>query len=307
MEKAFTLIQVSDDSKRDYASYFLKGEVNFWWEFTRALEGEGRVSWTIFTELFLEKYFLDCLQSQLEVEFSELKQGENSVAEYEAKFTEMARLAPGYVNSKIQKAMRFQQGLKPEVHSGMAALQLKTNKRFRRQGFSQTSSGVTSVVSALVQSTKPIVEWNPGVTCFKCGKVGHISRNCKVVTQGIIGGSASQGPTTSTARDKTFKMTKRSNAQDSDMVADELPGLPPDHEIEFSINLIPGAELVSKASYRMAPMEMNELGKKLQELLDKGLEEVQFLGHIVGKDGIKVDPVKIEAVSRWEQPKTPTS
>ena len=36
------------------------------------------------------------------------------------------------------------------------------------------------------------------------------------------------------------------------------------------------------------------------------LEKVQFLGHIVGKDGIKVDPGKIEAVSRWEQLKSPT-
>ncbi|KAL8123999.1 hypothetical protein AgCh_011848 [Apium graveolens] len=35
-------------------------------------------------------------------------------------------------------------------------------------------------------------------------------------------------------------------------------------------------------------------------------KEVQFLGHIDGKDGIKVDPAKIEAVSRWEQPKTLT-
>ncbi|XP_074323416.1 putative mitochondrial protein AtMg00860 [Apium graveolens] len=36
------------------------------------------------------------------------------------------------------------------------------------------------------------------------------------------------------------------------------------------------------------------------------LDEVHFLGHVVGKDGIKVDPIKIEAVSKWEQPKTPT-
>ena len=36
------------------------------------------------------------------------------------------------------------------------------------------------------------------------------------------------------------------------------------------------------------------------------LTEVQFLGHVVSKEGIKVDPVKIEAVSKWEQPKTPT-
>ena len=55
MEKAFTLIQVSDDSKSDYASYFLKGEASFWWESVRALEGEGPVSWARFMELFLEK------------------------------------------------------------------------------------------------------------------------------------------------------------------------------------------------------------------------------------------------------------
>ena len=36
------------------------------------------------------------------------------------------------------------------------------------------------------------------------------------------------------------------------------------------------------------------------------LNEVQFLGHVISKDGIKVDHVKIEAVSKWEQPKNPT-
>ncbi|XP_074342161.1 uncharacterized protein LOC141679599 [Apium graveolens] len=121
MEKAFTLIQVSYDSKMDYASYFLKGKANIWWKSTRALEGEGLVSWTRFTELFLENYFPDCLQNQLEVEFLELKKGEKSVAKYEAKFMELARLAP-----EIQMARRFQQGLKPEVRIGVVALQLKT-------------------------------------------------------------------------------------------------------------------------------------------------------------------------------------
>jgi len=36
------------------------------------------------------------------------------------------------------------------------------------------------------------------------------------------------------------------------------------------------------------------------------LREVQFLGHIVGSEGIRVDPAKIEAVMNWERPKTPT-
>jgi hypothetical protein len=32
------------------------------------------------------------------------------------------------------------------------------------------------------------------------------------------------------------------------------------------------------------------------------LEEVSFLGHIISKDGIAVDPSKIEAVTKWEWP-----
>ena len=56
-----------------------------------------------------------------------------------------------------------------------------------------------------------------------------------------------------------------------DVFPEELPGIPPDRQIEFTIDLLPGAEPVSKAPYRMAPTEMKELAKQLQELLDKGV------------------------------------
>ena len=54
-----------------------------------------------------------------------------------------------------------------------------------------------------------------------------------------------------------------------DVFPDELPGLPPYRQIEYTIDLAPGVEPVSKAPYRMAPAEMKELAKQLQELLDK--------------------------------------
>ncbi|KAL5540690.1 hypothetical protein UlMin_043342 [Ulmus minor] len=171
---------------------------------------------------------------------------------------------------------------------------------------------------------------------------------------------------------------------------EDLLGLPPDREIEFEIELLPGSQPISKAPYRMAPAELQELKKQLQELLDKGfirpsyspwgapflvmpfgltnapaafmdlmnrvfrnyldkfvvvfiddiliyskskeeheehlrntldtlkknklyakfkkcefwLEKVGFLGHIVSRDGISVDPSKTEAVSGWSRPKT---
>ncbi|KAI3708785.1 hypothetical protein L2E82_38236 [Cichorium intybus] len=55
-----------------------------------------------------------------------------------------------------------------------------------------------------------------------------------------------------------------------DVFPDELPGLPPDRQVEFTIELIPGATPVSRAPYRLAPSEMVELRKQLEELLDRG-------------------------------------
>ena len=46
--------------------------------------------------------------------------------------------------------------------------------------------------------------------------------------------------------------------------------LPPDREIEFTIELILGTTSIFKAPYRMSPIELKELKVHLQELLDKG-------------------------------------
>ncbi|GKA57732.1 hypothetical protein Tco_0756920 [Tanacetum coccineum] len=48
-----------------------------------------------------------------------------------------------------------------------------------------------------------------------------------------------------------------------DVFFDELLGLPPEREVKFTIELIPGAEPISKAPYRMAPVELKELKDQL--------------------------------------------
>nr|GFD50173.1 putative reverse transcriptase domain, aspartic peptidase domain protein [Tanacetum cinerariifolium] len=55
-----------------------------------------------------------------------------------------------------------------------------------------------------------------------------------------------------------------------DVFPDKLPRIPPVREVEFNIELIPGAEPISKASYRMALIELKELKDQLQELLERG-------------------------------------
>jgi len=51
---------------------------------------------------------------------------------------------------------------------------------------------------------------------------------------------------------------------------EEIPGRPPQREIHFSIELLPGSALVSKVPYRMSIPELTELKIQLQELLEKG-------------------------------------
>ncbi|KAD5960811.1 hypothetical protein E3N88_12283 [Mikania micrantha] len=57
---------------------------------------------------------------------------------------------------------------------------------------------------------------------------------------------------------------------------EDLPGLPPIRQVEFRIDLTPDAAPIARASYQLAPSEMQELSTQLQELLDKGFIRPSF-------------------------------
>ncbi|GKA43146.1 putative reverse transcriptase domain-containing protein [Tanacetum coccineum] len=56
-----------------------------------------------------------------------------------------------------------------------------------------------------------------------------------------------------------------------DVFPEDLSGLPPTRQVEFQIDLVPGAAPVARAPYRLAPSEMKELSEQLKELSDSGL------------------------------------
>ena len=55
-----------------------------------------------------------------------------------------------------------------------------------------------------------------------------------------------------------------------DVFSDDIAGLPPNREVEFTIDLIPRTEPISIPPYRMDPVELRELKAQLEELLSKG-------------------------------------
>nr|GFB68038.1 DNA-binding protein HEXBP-like [Tanacetum cinerariifolium] len=96
-------------------------------------------------------------------------------------------------------------------------------------------------------------------TYFKCGQTGHLQKDCKKNTTASTSGQADKKLG---ASGRVFSITEDHATKTSD----ELPGIPPFREVEFNIKLIPGAEPISKAAYRIAPIELKELKDQLQEL-----------------------------------------
>ncbi|GKA06052.1 hypothetical protein Tco_0685172 [Tanacetum coccineum] len=79
------------------------------------------------------------------------------------------------------------------------------------------------------------------------------------------------------AIEETGDKSKKKQLQDVPIVKnfpevfpEDLPGLPHTRQVEFHIDLVPGAAPVARAPYRLAPSEMKELADQLQELSDKG-------------------------------------
>ncbi|GJW22360.1 putative reverse transcriptase domain-containing protein [Tanacetum coccineum] len=68
----------------------------------------------------------------------------------------------------------------------------------------------------------------------------------------------------------------------------DLPGLPPIRQVEFQIDLIPGAAPVARAPYRLAPSEMQELSDQLQELVDRGYHQLRVRDKDIPKTAFRM-------------------
>ncbi|GJQ96502.1 putative reverse transcriptase domain-containing protein [Tanacetum coccineum] len=128
------------------------------------------------------------------------------------------------------------------------------------------------------------------VVCHACGEKGHYTnqyQKTNINAQGraymLRDKNAQQDPNVVTEGCQVFMIQVMEKKADEkrledisvvkefpDVFPEDLPGIPPVRQVEFQIDLIPGATPIARTPYRLAPSEMQELSNQLQELTDRG-------------------------------------
>ncbi|XP_020219630.1 uncharacterized protein LOC109802623 [Cajanus cajan] len=153
-----------------------------------------------FKRVFLEKYFPDDVRSQKEVEFLELKQGNNTIAEYAAKFDSLVRYCSHYhgeggERAKVNKCRifdrdnharaAFYKGAEGPMRAVSSDASIRSKPYFapaRSQGSKAAASESKSFTrGSIVRATGSVVGSmsTPSGKCWKCGRAGHNQFQCR--------------------------------------------------------------------------------------------------------------------------------
>ncbi|GAU40543.1 hypothetical protein TSUD_367090 [Trifolium subterraneum] len=304
VEIIFDAMECAEENKLALGTYVLREEVNQWWKSAKLRLGRCGIelTWEMFKREFFTKYFPADVNNKKVVEFMKLEQGSMTVAEYAAKFFSLCVFSPHYNTPEAEndKCVKFESGLRPDIKWQKGKEKESGEDKCYRCGNMghrsfECKKEKNSCFNCGKEGHKAIDCKTPTPTCFNCGEEDHKSLACKQPKKvigkvfALNGGEADQ--VDNLIRDRYFSKSEgslllmsgkevRGSVEEHGelfvMVGSlkleggaKLEELPPEREVEFSIDLVPGSNPISMAPYRMSASELDELKKQLEDLLAK--------------------------------------
>nr|GEW69867.1 putative reverse transcriptase domain-containing protein [Tanacetum cinerariifolium] len=180
---------------------------------------------------------------RLEDELRHLKLRDMNIAAYTERFNELALLCPDAVPNEKKKVELYIKGL-PEIIKG------------------ETTSSRPATLNEAVPMAHALMEQKIQA------KNERIAEGIKRKWENNNQGNNNNNNSHNQAKKQLQDVPVICNFPE--VFPDDLPGLPPPRQVEFKIELIPGAAPVVRAPYHLAPSELKELSDQLKELFEKG-------------------------------------
>ncbi|GKA85740.1 putative reverse transcriptase domain-containing protein [Tanacetum coccineum] len=246
-EKIFEVLGCDDHFKARLVTYKLEGDTHSWWRaYKQAKGGDAYVatlSWNDFCDIFflhIGQAYLGAKAGTQEEHAKHFKWGLNDFILdriLNTEFTDVAQVANAARNIEIFCNRSKNKG---------------NNRGQRRPSKPDHRYTITGLI--IEHMIKGIVQI--------CANVADMATETGMeVTEGAVTDRVMA------VTDAVLVLKGRGVTRISRFGANRLP---PEREVEFTIDLIPGAQPISKAPYRMAPVELKELKDQLQELLEHG-------------------------------------
>ncbi|GKV48180.1 hypothetical protein SLEP1_g55007, partial [Rubroshorea leprosula] len=328
MEKTFRGQGVTEENKVPYAAYLLKGDANNWWEVEES-NLTPPIDWHTFTKAFLKEYMPESDRHEMQQRFHTLDQGDKTVKEYEKEFNRLLKFAPLTTQKDEEsRRLKFLYGLNPHILSEVQKFEVSTysatlNKAkvieqghkvikaaegsssgTKKQKWSGPQGGRSFGNQSFTSDKRQYTGYSGGAQVFSKIDLRSGYHQLKI-KEGDIPKSAFR---TRYGHYEFLVMPfGLTNAPAAFM--DLMNRVFKAYLDKFVVVFIDDILVYSRSNaeheehLRLVLQILRE--KKLYAKLKKcefWLDRVAFLGHVVSKDGISVDPDKVKAIVEWSQP-----
>ena len=126
IERVLEAMEITSATTRiRLVAFQLTGESLIWWDWVKTSRNVEAMTWVDSRKLFMSKFFPTSAKHVKAREFLDLQQGDMTMLEYVARFTELAHFADNYVATNLAKVRRFEESLRLSIRGKIVGLLLQ--------------------------------------------------------------------------------------------------------------------------------------------------------------------------------------